>query len=211
MLKCPFGSTLVHKKCKSLFDGTVGLYLDIQFALSVIWSRSEYRLTDKTKTLDALGETIIEHFLNKTKFQRDELICPYCYLELRMTGDISKHGLRSIHENDVSNDVNDIMGDVNSDVTDNNEQEKLDKDYNSTFSAFILKAELFTVAECELQNIFDVALEVFGKVIDVQMDGATDMQLTAGLFKDNLSANRLSKVLVTMGNQDWECKVKAIG
>ena len=148
------------------------MYIDIQFALSVIWSRSEYRLTDKMKKLKALGETIIEHFLNEIKLQRDELTCPFCYLELRMTGDISGHGLRS------------------------------------TFPAFILKAVLFTVAECQLQNIFDVAVEVFGKVIDVQVDGETEMQLTVGLLKDTLPANRSSKVLVKMDNQGWKCKVK---
>ena len=184
------------------------MYIDIQFALSVIWSRSEYRLTDKTKKLEALGETIIEYFLNETKFQRDELNCPYCYLELRMTGDISEHNLRRINENDVSNHVNAIMSDVSSDVTENNEQEKLDEDHNSTFPAFILKAVLFTVAECQLQNIFDVAVEMFGKVIDVQVDGETEMQLTVGLLKNTLPANRSSKVLVKMDNQEWECKVK---
>ena len=110
-----------------------------------------------------------------------------------MTGDISKHGLRS---------------DINSNVRENNGQDKLVKDHNDTYPAFILKAVLFTVAECQLQNIFDVAVEVFGKVIDVQVDGETEMQLTVGLLKDNLPANRSSKVLVKMDNQEWECKVK---
>ena len=193
MLKCPFGSAPVNEECKPLFEGTIGLYIDIQFALSVIWSRSEYRLTGKRKKLKTLGENIIDLFLNETEFQRNEFYCPYCYLELRITGDISKHGLRS---------------DINSNVRENNGQNKLVKDHNNTYPAFILKAVLFTVAECQLQNIFDVAVEVFGKVIDVQVDGETEMQLTVGLLKDNLPANRSSKVLVKMDNQEWECKVK---
>ena len=227
LLKCPFGSAPVDEKCKPLFVGTVGLYIDIRFTLTVIWSRTEYKLRSKTSMLRNVhvGQIIIDHFLNKARFARDEFWCPYCNLELKMTADISRHGVRSLKGNDVIDDVTDSSKDDTDDVGDgNNHMTNGDvsnitvknngedvNEHNATFPAFILKAIMFTKAGCQLQNIYDIASEIFGKVIEVKEDGEIEMQLQVGLLKDNtFPANhtRKFKVLKTVNNHAIRCKAK---
>ena len=231
LLKCPFGSAPVDGKCKPLFVGTVGLYIDIRFTLTVIWSRSEYKLKNKTSMIRNIhvGEIIIEHFLNEARFARPEaeFWCPYCNLELKMTADIAKHGVRSLKGNDViddvtdsSKDVTDDMGDDNNDMTsgdvsndtvtvvNNGEDENK---HEANLPAFILKAIMFTKAGCQLQNVYDIASEIFGKVIEVKENGEIEMQLQVGLLKNNtFPANytRKFKVLKTVNNHAIRCKAK---
>ena len=228
----------MNGKCKSLFDGTSGLYINIPFSLGVIWSRSEYKLSDTRKTLRLLGEQIIEQVINIAELERNGSVCPYCYLELQMTADVPRQAVRTINRNDVNNDVTDAVLDINeatkgvgkvatesneatkgvgnvatesNEATkgvgnvaiESNEQQKMNEE-----PTFILKTVLFTLAECQLQNIFDIATDVFGKIIDLQVDGETEMQLTVGLLKDNLPANQTLKVIKKMNSEVWDCKVK---
>ena len=226
MLKCSFGSAPVNGKCKPLFEGTTGLFIDIPFTLSVIWSRAEYRMTDKTRKLRKLGENIIDHFLNEARLERTELQCPYCYLEIQMAADISKHGVRSVKGNDVNSDVtntntdvseNKLEDDVNhetkggvSSVTlENNRHEEQVEAIDYTSPAFMLKAALFTVANCQLQNIFDIASDLFGTVINIEKQGETELQLKVGLLKDtDVPTNQTFKTLKKVDNDKIQCKVK---
>ena len=246
VLRCPFGSSPVNGKCKSLFDGTSGLYINIPFSLGVIWSRSEYKLSDTRKTLRLLGKQIIEQVINEAELERNGSVCPYCYLELQMTADVPRQAVRN--RNDVNNYVTDAVLDINEATkgvgnvatkglgnvatkgvgnvatksndatkgvgnvgtkgvgnvaTESNEQQKMNEE-----PTFILKTVLFTLAECQLQNIFDIATDVFGKIIDIKIDGETEMQLMVGLLKDNLPANQTLKVIKKMNTEVWDCKVK---
>ena len=236
VLRCPFGSSPVNGKCKSLFDGTSGLYINIPFSLGVIWSRSEYKLSDTRKTLRLLGKQIIEQVINEAELERNGSVCPYCYFELQMTADVPRQAVRN--RNDVNNDVTDAVLDINEATkgvgnvatesneatkgvgnvaTDSNEatkgvgnvateSNKLQK--MNEVPTFIFKTVLFTLAECQLQNIFDIATDVFGKIIDIKVDGETEMQLTVGLLKDNLAANQTFKAIKKINSEVWDCKVK---
>ena len=197
-------------KCKPLFEGTTGLYIDIEFAINVLWSRSEYKLDDKTSVLTTLGENIMDHFLNESHLVGNEWQCPYCYLELQMTADVYEQGDNDVSETGVHDKEHGLNNEANTDIgnvaKENNQHEALNSDHTTTLPVFIMKVVLFTVPECQLQNIFDIATGLFGKVINIQVDGETDMQLKVGLL--NSSLNQTFKVIKKMNSPVFNCKVK---
>ena len=194
-LKCPFGSSPVYGKCKSLFDGTSGLYISIPFALDVLWSRSEHKLTDTRNKLRLLGELIIGQVINGETLKRNGSVCYYCYLELKMTAGIQNHSMKFVH--------------TVTDVTVNKEEKLVvNKEQDINVPQLILKAVFFTLAECQLQNIFDIAKDLFGKIIYIYADDTPEMQLRIGLLKDNLPVNQTFKIIKKMKNKVWDCKVK---
>ena len=192
LLKCPFGSTPVNGKCKPLFEGTTGLYIDIQFTLRVLWSQSEYKVMDKLDTLTSLGESIIDQFVNEARFDRNESRCPYCSIGLQMTADINEQGKRE----DTDTELDDS-------VKENSEQDNLDSE--AQLPEFIMNVVFFTVPECQLQHIFDIATGLFGRIIEIQLNGKSEMAFEIGLLKDN--SNQTFKVLKHMDNELWNCKV----
>lgn len=167
-LICPYAQVPVYGKCKQVVEKTHGLSMEIQYTLSVVWSRTDYILTDDMAILLRVGHEIIQEVKRRYIFEESGPNCPFCYQELRFIKEIFLSNWSQSNSTSGPNEENNY------------------KRSNYTEPNFILSFILYTKDNCQLPNLMQNAVNFAGSEIEIIIYGTTAMLLHLELLTENV-------------------------
>ena len=174
--------------CKPIFEDIINLPGEMWFGLSVIWSKSNYSMSDDPLTLKMLGSLIIKGFQQYLFEEYNGDHCSICLLNVTMISNVDANHLKNASSFMFTNQTNDTEHTY---INQSNAQH-----------AFIFRIVQTTSAKCQLEGLHHQFSGLTGNVLPGIINGEVEMHLKYHVYNEEELGTASEVILKTSAIPD---------